>query len=52
MVANCENPSVKQTQPSLHCDSTNKYLILIIWLVRVNMLRCGGNRNLFYTNEH
>lgn len=52
MVANCETPGVKQAQISLQCDSANKYLTLIIWLVRVNTLRCSGNRNLFYTNEH
>jgi hypothetical protein len=25
---NCENPGVKQTQPSAQFDSTNKYVIL------------------------
>jgi hypothetical protein len=52
LVKNCENPGAKQTQPSLQHDSANKYLVLITWLVRVNMLRCSGNRNLFYTDEH
>jgi len=51
-VVNREKPGVKQTQPYLQCDSRNKHLILIIWLVRANLLRCSGNRNLIYKNEH
>jgi len=51
-VAKYKKNGVKQTQPSLQCNLTNKYLILNIWLVRINTLICSGNRNLAYTNEH